>query len=232
MSRLTRKASNLDTRHLLLNTQYLLPTTLLARPYTATSSAAPTISQAIKEDHDDLRDYYHQMLNATTDDVRRRWQNQFSWELARHAIGEEIVLYPAYEKYVGWEGQRIADHNRDLHQRTKDDLEYFQRVYPNSPEFIPKLDELMAAFSEHMEAEENEELPKLEKALAGHEGVTYELAGSFKRTKMFAPTRSHPWMPNKPPFETVVSLMAAPYDMLVDMFRKFPKEGEDVRKSE
>jgi hypothetical protein len=46
---------------------------------------------------------------------------------------------------------------------------------------------------------------------------------------MFVPTQSHPSAPDKPPFETVAGLMAAPIDHLKDMFKKFP---EDVKKGQ
>lgn len=36
--------------------------------------------------------------------------------------------------------------------------------------------------------------------------------------------RSHPSAPDKPPFETVVGLMAAPIDKLRDLFTAFPDE--------
>lgn len=35
--------------------------------------------------------------------------------------------------------------------------------------------------------------------------------------------RAHPNAPNKPPFETVASLLGAPFDKLRDLFEKFPK---------
>jgi hypothetical protein len=50
------------------------------------------------------------------------------------------------------------------------------------------------------------------------------LAKSFGRTKAFVPSRSHPSVPNKPPFETIVGLLTAPIDHLGDIFRKFPDE--------
>lgn len=121
-------------------------------------------------------------------------------------------------------------------------LEYFQRLYPKSPEFTPKLNELMENLKLHIRASEDEELPPLEEALkplsdgavgGGHgvRGLSEELARSFDRTKMFVPTRGHPWMPNKPPYETVVGFLATPVDLLADMFRKFPKERQRTTES-
>lgn len=37
---------------------------------------------------------------------------------------------------------------------------------------------------------------------------------------------SHPSAPNKPPFETLAGLLAAPIDKLRDAFSNFPSEGE------
>jgi len=37
---------------------------------------------------------------------------------------------------------------------------------------------------------------------------------------------SHPSAPNKPPFETLAGLLAAPMDKLKDMFAQFPSDEE------
>ena len=78
----------------------------------------------------------------------------------------------------------------------------------------------------HIKDEENKDLPALEAALTkAGKPASERLASSFERTKMFVPTRSHPSAPDKPPFETVAGLMAAPLDKLSDMFRKFPQKS-------
>lgn len=38
--------------------------------------------------------------------------------------------------------------------------------------------------------------------------------------------RSHPSVPNQPPFETLIGLLAAPIDKIKDWFAKFPTEDE------
>ncbi|KAI9852447.1 MAG: hypothetical protein M1830_006793 [Pleopsidium flavum] len=184
-----------------------------------------TITDAITEDHRELEEYYQTILDAKDEDTRTRYQNQFTWELARHSIGEELVVYPAMEKYLGADGKAKADHDREEHQTVKEHLKKFQDLHASSPEFIPTLKTLMAGLSKHNKEEERDDLPDLERALASSETSkdSEDLATSFNRTKMFVPTRSHPSAPNKPPFETVVGLMAAPIDHLGDLFRKFPK---------
>jgi hypothetical protein len=78
----------------------------------------------------------------------------------------------------------------------------------------------MQDLNQHINEEENDDLPALESAIPIDKSES--IAKSFGRTKAFAPSRSHPNAPNKPPFETVVGLMTAPIDHLGDLFRKFP----------
>lgn len=75
---------------------------------------APTITDAITKDHRELEDYYNKILTASTDKEKAQWQNQFTWELARHSHGEELVVYPVFEKSLA-DGQAMADKDRREH---------------------------------------------------------------------------------------------------------------------
>lgn len=74
-----------------------------------------TIIDTIKTDHRHIEEYYNNVINATDDDARTRWQNQFVWEVARHSIAEELVVYPAIEKHLP-DGKQRADKDRAEHQ--------------------------------------------------------------------------------------------------------------------
>jgi len=185
------------------------------------SANTGTVSAAIKHDHVELKEFYDNILSAKDNDSKIRWQNQFTWELARHAVGEELVIYPAMEEHMGEEGKNLAQQDRDSHNNIKKLLHKFQGLSPSSKEFEPTIKSLWDALSKHIEAEEADDLPKLEQAIP--DGKSSQMAKSFERTKMFVPTRSHPSAPDKPPFETVVGLMAAPVDKLGDILRRFPQ---------
>ncbi|KAI5791929.1 hemerythrin HHE cation binding domain-containing protein, partial [Geopyxis carbonaria] len=181
-----------------------------------------SISDAITTDHRELETYYHNIINATDADTAVRWQNQFVWELARHSIGEELVLYPAFEKILP-NGLAMADKDREQHAELKMQLKDFQQLYPDDAAFRPTLDGLWAQLKVHIKEEEASDLPQLENALAkGASEESESLAKSFERTKMFVPSRSHPNAPDRPPWETVVGLLAAPIDKLRDVFTRFP----------
>jgi len=64
-----------------------------------------------------MYEYYTQYLNSKGDpDAQERWARQLTWEVARHAVGEEIVIYPLMEKHLGAEGKALADKDRADHQ--------------------------------------------------------------------------------------------------------------------
>jgi hypothetical protein len=93
--------SIMQTSRFLPRASALLPkqtTKSISRTFASSSIAMQRISDLIKHDHDELRTYKDNILKATDDDEKVRWQNQFTWELARHSIAEELVVYPAMEK--------------------------------------------------------------------------------------------------------------------------------------
>lgn len=106
----------------------------------------------------------------------------------------------------------------------KEGLYKFQNLKSSDEEFLPTIKQLWKVLSEHIKEEEELDLPALEQVLG--EAESEKLDRSFRRTKMFAPTRSHPSAPDKPPFENVAGLLAAPIDKLKDMFSKFPATDE------
>lgn len=225
-------------------------------------TAADRVSDVVFRDHRELEEYYDKILRATDHDTKTRWQNQFTWELARHSIAEELVTYPAFEKNLGDHGKAMAEKDRGEHQavsviaaftslssvslqlfpkltnrefltsnslprpQVKEQLKVFQKMKSTDPSFEPTLKNLMADLAKHIKEEESDDFPALEKALTVEDSA--ELASSFERTKMFVPSRSHPHAPNRPPFETLAGLLAAPMDRLGDMLRKFPRDKDEV----
>jgi hemerythrin superfamily protein len=64
-----------------------------------------------------MYEYYDLYKKCAGDlDKQERWARQLIWEVARHAVGEEIVVYPLMEKHLGAEGKRLADEDREQHQ--------------------------------------------------------------------------------------------------------------------
>ena len=85
----------------------------------------------------------------------------------------------------------------------------------------------MTGLQHNYTEETTKDLVKLEGAITREE--SRRLAKSFNRTKIFLPTRAHPGIPDKPPFETAMGLLAAPVDQLADLFRRWPEN--DIEKN-
>ncbi|EFY86451.1 HHE domain containing protein [Metarhizium acridum CQMa 102] len=184
-----------------------------------------TISAAITKDHRELEQYYNEVINNPNNhDHQQRFGNQFTWELARHSVGEELVVYPAFEKYLGKEGKEMAEHDRKEHHTVKEMLKVFQGMKASDPNYIEQLTKLWGPLSQHMKEEEEQDLPALERKLQETSEESASMAKSFGRTKAFVPSRSHPSAGEHPPFETVMGLLTAPIDHIADLFRKFPDQ--------
>ncbi|KAF2277722.1 uncharacterized protein EI97DRAFT_374302 [Westerdykella ornata] len=184
-----------------------------------------TVTDALVKDHRELEAHYNEVVNSTDPDHQERYGNQFTWELARHSVAEELIIYPAFEQYLGSKGHDIAEKDRKEHHEVKEQLKKFQGLKVKDPAYIPTLKSLWANLKQHIKEEEEEDIPQLEKVLSTehqHTGVSESLATKFGRTKAFVPSRSHPSAGEHPPFETVMGLLTAPIDHIADIFRKFP----------
>lgn len=71
------------------------------------------ILDTIKGDHQEIESVYSRLKQANDTEELTAYQNKLTWEIARHAVGEELVVVPAIEKYVR-DGRDVAD--RDLHE--------------------------------------------------------------------------------------------------------------------
>ena len=64
-----------------------------------------------------MYDYHSNYLQAKGNaDAQARWARQLTWEICRHAVGEEIVVYPLMEQHLGPQGLKLADRDRAEHQ--------------------------------------------------------------------------------------------------------------------
>ncbi|KAH8115032.1 hypothetical protein DFH11DRAFT_1743209 [Phellopilus nigrolimitatus] len=179
-------------------------------------------------------------------DKIKKDHRELTWEIARHAIGEELVVYPLMEKHLGVEGKKLADQDRADHQArvpffhpdtiffghsdtlcagpqfVKERLNKLESLTPGEADYDSLLGTVMEHLNEHNNSEEQHDLMLLEPALGA--GASESAAASFQRTKQFVPTRAHPSVPDQPPMETLAGLLAAPMDKLKDAFSKFPTD--------
>ncbi|KAJ3034141.1 hypothetical protein HDV00_005426 [Rhizophlyctis rosea] len=186
--------------------------------------ASKNIIDAVIDDHKEIQAYYEQYLaNAGNAHEQQKWANQLAWEVARHSAAEELVLYPLLEKNLP-DGKALADKDRAQHLEAKKDLAQLDKLKAGTQEFDSLIAKTIRDLREHIKEEEQIDLPKIAATLSAEESL--KVGNEFQRTKHFVPTRAHPGARDKPPFETVAGLLAAPLDKLRDLLKTFPSEEE------
>lgn len=100
------------------------------------------------------------------------------WEVARHSVLEEIVVYPLMEERLGVQGHEIAEKDPSEHQvcydaiivqsitnsaqEVKDNLARLESMTVGTHEYDTVLQETRDELKKHIEGEETRELPLLE----------------------------------------------------------------------
>lgn len=173
----------------------------------------------VKRDHRELETFYDNFKRASTDEESNKWFHQFVWELSRHSVGEELVMYPLMET-INAQGKALADDSRKEHHKVKELLLDASKE-KDSDAFISKMTNIMEDLTQHIKKEETDDLVFLS------DNVTPDnlrKAGkSFSMKKKLAPTRPHPTIPEKPvALEAALGLLIAPIDKFRDLFTEFP----------
>lgn len=131
-------------------------------------------------------------------------------QLARHHVGEELVVYPVMQKILS-NGSELVSKDREAHHRVAELLYKLQEKSASDPDFPKVFDDVMGELRPHLRDEEETDIPELEAKLSREESEA--LAKQFSKTKKLAPTRSHPYATSfEPPFETALALITAPID--------------------
>lgn len=176
--------------------------------------------EQIKTDHREVEEYFNRYKSSSTSEKGNKWFNAFVLELCRHAVAEELVLYPLLE-HTNEKGKMLAKQSREEHQATKEALHELRNI-SDPVLFDEKFDALMKNLSEHIAKEEKEDLVFL------GDNVTpalREAAGKkFALNKKIVPTHPHPGVPDRPMMlEAILGMMIAPIDKFKDLFADFPE---------
>ncbi|KAK0119852.1 hypothetical protein ONS95_011282 [Cadophora gregata] len=181
------------------------------------------ISQVISQDHRYLDECYDKLKVASTTEDKVKWRNLLVWNLARHAISEELTVYPALEQHLGDRGKELTRIDRAQHQAVKNDLAKLQSLSPTETQFPSLLEQLMDNLHRHIEHDKETDMPLLESSISKAESE--RLALSFLRTKKLIPTKAHPESPRSSPLtEGLAALLAASIDELRTLVESFPED--------
>ena len=177
----------------------------------------------ILTDHRELEEYYKQYKAAKSTEDSHKWFNMFLWEICRHSVAEEIVIYNMMEA-KNEKGKELAFKSREDHRHLKEMLEDLRKEKDNSI-FEEKFDAVFKELEDHIGTEESQDLVFLKENFTLDERK--KAAKAFSMKKKLAPTRPHPGIPDKPTaIEMGLGLLVAPMDKIRDMFTDFPDQKE------
>jgi hemerythrin superfamily protein len=165
-------------------------------------------------DHREIEELFGQLEPAGGGgpEHRRRVVDALIAALVRHSVAEEQYLYPTVRKVLP-DGERIADHEIDVHAESERDMKRLESLDPADPDFEFVLTKLVAEMRQHFLEEEVDLFPRLR--VATNPDELRELGNKAQAVKKVAPTHPHPAAPDRPPANKV----AGPVLGLVDRIR-------------
>ncbi len=183
-----------------------------------------TIENLIIQDHNVIKTVYEKFKAASSKDEAERWRNEFVYEIARHSIAEELILYPLMRSHFP-DGENLFQTSIKEHHEVKQNLHKAQSIDPYSDGFRSKVKDVMDLLIKHIQKEEKEILPMIHKYL--NEEQRTKAGHQFSRRKLIVPTRPHTAIPeDSPTLNSILGLLTAPIDKFRDLFTHFPDQHE------
>lgn len=164
-------------------------------------------------DHQDVTALIGNIWSVTDPMIRRDLTDTAISELVRHAVAEEMYVYPVMRKYLA-EGEKAVEHDIEEHQELEGAMKQLEAVDVSSAEFDAALRRLETLLADHVQDEEAEQFPELRRRVPQEQLM--DLAGKVETAKKLAPTRPHPSAPNSELFHKLVGPGVGLVDRLRD----------------
>ena len=153
-----------------------------------------------------------EQIPAADPERRRDMADTIIAELMRHAVAEEMYVYPAMREHLP-DGDAEVAHDVEEHQQLEEAMKDLEGVDAADPRFLEVLGRLEAVLRDHVRDEENDQFPQ-RRARSPRE-QRGEMAAKVETAKKAAPTRPHPSAPHSQLFHKV----AGPGVGMVDRLR-------------
>jgi hemerythrin superfamily protein len=155
----------------------------------------------LTRDHREVASLLDRIGTTTEPTDKRDLADTAITELVRHAVAEEMYVYPAMREHLP-DGEEVVKHDIEEHKDLERTMKELEDVDAGDPRFEQLVGELRSKLQHHVEDEENEQFPKL-RARVPHETLV-ELREKVDTAKKLAPTRPHPDAPRSEVFHKLV----------------------------
>ncbi|MEV5739110.1 hemerythrin domain-containing protein [Microbispora rosea] len=144
---------------------------------------ATDVISLIKEDHRDVESLFERLRKMPEN--RPALLAELAAKFIAHSEGEEDEVYPVLARRQPEEKEEVH-HGTEEHHEAEEMISRLLETAPESPEFDTLLHELIEAVTHHVEEEENDILPVLEKAVPFEERVQLGKAFSKRKAEVLA----------------------------------------------
>ncbi len=177
------------------------------------STTGRDVVDMIMEDHREIDMLFTELESGQgTPERRRELADVMIAELIRHAMAEEMYVYPAAKKALP-DGKEKIDHEVSEHAEAEGVLAQLDGMDPKDPLFDTLVRQVAATIRHHVTDEETDLLPRLRAATDREEMV--ELGRKFEQAKKIVPTRPHPNAPD----HTALNKILGPGTGIIDRMR-------------
>ena len=117
-------------------------------------------------DHRDVTALIGEIWSVKDPMIRRDLTDTAISELVRHAVAEEMYVYPAMKKYLP-DGDKAVEHDVEEHKELERTMKQLEDVDVSSADFDSRLRELESTLADHVQDEESEQFPELRRRSRG-----------------------------------------------------------------
>ena len=171
------------------------------------------VVDVLTSDHGEVMELIGQIWASEDPDHKRDLADTVISEIVRHAVAEEMYVYPAMREHVP-DGEEAVEHDIDEHKQIERTMKNLEGIDATDPRFAEVVRELQELLAHHATDEETEQFPQLRANIPREELV--KMAGRVEQAKKMAPTRHHPTAPNSQLFHKVVGPGVGLVDRLRD----------------
>lgn len=180
---------------------------------TTTDGRGTDVVDILTADHRDMLELIGRIKDTPEADRRRDLADTVIAEVMRHAVAEEMYVYPAVEEHVP-NGAEEVEHDKKEHDEIVQVMKRLEDADASGPVFLQLVGELEAQLRHHIDDEESDQFPKLRAGIPADQLVT--LGEKVQTAKKLAPTRPHPHAPHSELFHKTVGPGVGMIDRLRD----------------
>jgi hemerythrin superfamily protein len=179
----------------------------------STGAGGADVVDILTGDHRDMLELIGQIETAPDATRRRDLADTLTAEIMRHAVAEEMFVYPAVEEHMP-NGSEEIEHDKQEHEQIVQILKRLEDVDASDATFMELVRELEAQLRHHANDEETDQFPQLRAHIPPDQLV--QLGVKVENAKKLAPTRPHPIAPHSELFHKTVGPGVGMVDRLRD----------------